>query len=39
MGWWVGFLDLKRDNVRGLENTIMFCAGHEILNGSSNQEE
>jgi len=27
MGCWVGFLDLKRDNVRGVENTIMFCAG------------
>jgi hypothetical protein len=39
MGCWVGFLDLKRTNVRGVENTVIFCAGHKILNGSSNQEE
>ena len=33
MGYWLGFLDLKRDNVRGLENTIMFCTVHKMLYG------
>jgi hypothetical protein len=33
MEYWLGFLDLKRDNVRGLENTIMFGTAHKILYG------
>jgi len=33
MGRWVGFLDLKKDKVREVENTIMFCTAYKVLNG------